>query len=62
LEGEGAIRGACPKCHLLLEIFLAHRRLISLMQQVKDGAQGRIATDQLRDRQLDLFGTEPNAE
>jgi hypothetical protein len=32
-DGLAAIKGGCPKCHLLLEIFETHRRLVGLMRQ-----------------------------
>jgi hypothetical protein len=56
LEGEEAIRGACPKCHLLLEIYRAHRQLIDLMQQVKqEELKSPTTKTLLHDRQMDLF-------
>ena len=33
LDGLAGIKGGCPKCHLLLEIFESHRKLVSLMRQ-----------------------------
>ena len=57
LDGEAAIRGACPKCHILFDIFRAHRHLISLMQQVKDTSQSKTFATSAADHQLDLFGS-----
>jgi hypothetical protein len=33
-DGLAAIKGGCPKCHLLLEIFETHRRLVELIRKV----------------------------
>ncbi|MBV8068908.1 MAG: hypothetical protein JO270_03320 [Acidobacteriaceae bacterium] len=32
-DGLAAIKGGCPKCHLLLDIFQTHARLVALMRQ-----------------------------
>lgn len=59
IEGEGAIKGGCPKCQLLLEIALAHRQMVGLMKKVKDASTSKrpdlAAADET---QLSLFGAE----
>jgi hypothetical protein len=61
IDGEAAIRGGCPKCHLLLDIFRAHRQLVSLMQQVKEANQNKTDATSAAERQLDLFSAGPHA-
>jgi hypothetical protein len=41
---------------LLLEIFHAHRHMVSLMRQVKDTSQKAAAASPGSDKQMDLFG------
>lgn len=41
LDGEVAIKGGCPKCHLLMDIFYAHQKLVRLMHQAKPDAERR---------------------
>jgi hypothetical protein len=57
IEGEGAIKGGCPKCQLLLEIFHAHRQMVMLMRQMKDTSQKQRAARVDSDTQMDLFAT-----
>jgi hypothetical protein len=38
MDGEGAIRGGCRRCMLLLDIFQAHGRLIELIRKAKNEA------------------------
>jgi hypothetical protein len=58
LEGEGAIKGGCPKCQLLLEIFHAHRQMVTLMRKVKDVPQKKgSGAPADSGAQMDLFAT-----
>jgi hypothetical protein len=58
LEGEGAIKGGCQKCQLLLEIFYAHRQMVTLMKKVKDVSQKQgSGTRAHSETQMDLFDT-----
>ncbi len=56
IDGEGAIKGGCPKCQLLLEIFYAHRQMVALMRQMKDTSQKQAAARANDGAQMDLFG------
>lgn len=38
MDGEGAVRGGCRRCLLLLEIFQAHGRLVELIRKSKNEA------------------------
>jgi hypothetical protein len=55
IDGEGAIKGGCPKCQLLLEIFYAHRQMVTLMRKVKDVSQTQAASRPNDAAQMDLF-------
>jgi hypothetical protein len=54
IDGEAAIKGGCPKCHLLLDIYLAHKHLVGLMRQVKD-TQQNTASASIVTTQMELF-------
>ncbi len=53
-DGLAAIKGGCPKCHLLLDIFETHRKMIALMRQAvpREGAAKEAEVDV---NQLQLF-------
>lgn len=57
-DGQGAIRGGCPKCLQLFEIYQAYLKLTTLMKQAKNepdkppAAKAAVANDP---RQSSLF-------
>jgi len=53
VDGEAAIRGACEKCYLLLDIYVQHRRLLELMRTF--GPPRERAAKQTREFQPGLF-------
>ena len=58
LEGEVAIRGGCPQCHLLLDIYKTHRSLVMLIQKANETMRTRSVTpaaSSANDTQMDLF-------
>ena len=54
-DGLAAIKGGCPKCHLLLEIFETHRRLVGLMRQAVPARENPPKSDPSDTSQLALF-------
>ncbi|MBZ2179635.1 MAG: hypothetical protein K7J47_18230 [Acidobacteria bacterium] len=56
-DGAGAIRGGCPRCQTLFEIYQAHAHLTSLIRQAKNEARihTRPAINAVDHRQTALF-------
>lgn len=54
-DGLAAIKGGCPKCHLLLSIFETHRRLIELMRQAVPPRESATKLPAVNTAQLGLF-------
>lgn len=54
-DGEAAIKGACPRCYALLEIFVQHRRLVELMRTFGPPRE-RALKQPPESAQMDLFG------
>ena len=56
-EGAGAIRGGCPRCQSLFEIYEAHAHLTALIRGAKNEArpQARAAAAAVDHRQTALF-------
>ncbi|MBM3788506.1 MAG: hypothetical protein FJW30_29575 [Acidobacteria bacterium] len=57
-DGEGAIRGGCPKCRQLFEIYQAYQQLTGLMKQLKrepEKPQAAKAAAAADPRQTSLF-------
>jgi len=57
-EGLAAIRGACPKCHLLLDIFEMHQRLVGLMRQAVPPRETPAKASGASGNQLPLFSSD----
>ena len=60
-DGQGAIRGACPKCTALFEIHEHHQKMMALMRNFNPPVEKK--TDKKKpegafvdDRQIGLFG------
>ena len=53
-DGEGAIKGACEKCYMLLDIYVQHRRLLELIRSFGPPRE-RSASKQMRELQPSLF-------
>lgn len=54
-DGLAAIKGGCPKCHLLLDIFETHRRLIELMRRAVPAKENATKIPAPDPAQLALF-------
>jgi phage FluMu protein Com len=55
-EGAGAIRGGCPRCQALQDIYEAHAHLTSLIRNAKNEARVQTRPTQFVDqRQTALF-------
>ena len=56
-DGLAAIKGGCPKCHLLLDISETHRKLIDLMRRAVPAKENatKLAADDTA--QLALFAS-----
>ncbi len=39
--GQGAIRGGCPRCQSLLELYIQHARLVQMMRSFGPQAEER---------------------
>jgi hypothetical protein len=48
-DGASAIRGECPRCQALLDIYIQHRRLLQMM---RDFGQMRDRPRKVAERQL----------
>jgi len=57
-DGIGAIKGGCPRCQELQDIFVSHQRTLQLMRAFAPfPAQRREQADPEPDRQQDLFAS-----
>jgi hypothetical protein len=55
VDGPGAIRGNCGRCHLLLEIHTLHQRAIRLMREFQPIERKTKAETAEKSQQLSLF-------
>jgi len=60
VDGAGAIRGNCPRCHLLLEIHALHQRALRLMREFQPTESKRKAEKAESSRQQSLFFSASN--
>ena len=56
MDGEGAIRGACDKCTMLLEIYRKHVEIMAMMKKFTPPPPPRKRVDPSADLQGNLFG------
>lgn len=56
VEGLGAVRGACPRCTALVEIYACHQRMISLMRGFAPPAVAKKRKVHESEEQPSLFG------
>ena len=54
-EGAGAIRGGCPRCQALFEIYRAHAHLTFLIRSAKNDARPQPRPAAVNHRQTALF-------
>ena len=54
-EGAGAIRGGCPRCQSLFDIYQAHARLTALIRNAKNEARPQPRAVPADHRQTALF-------
>lgn len=55
-DGQGAIKGGCPKCRALFEIHEHHRRMVDLMRTFAPPVTRKKPADDFEERQASLFG------
>jgi hypothetical protein len=55
-DGQGAIKGACPKCQELFEIHELHRKMMALMRGFAPPLVRKKREEAFEDRQESLFG------
>jgi hypothetical protein len=56
MDGPGAIRGACEKCTLLLEIHARHKEMVAMMRRFAPPPSPRRRAEATADLQQNLFG------
>lgn len=57
-DGEAGVRGGCPRCLRLLDIYQAHGRLVRLMRDFGPARERAVvdkAVEAIRTRQRSLF-------
>jgi hypothetical protein len=60
VNGIGAIKGGCPRCQQLQDIFVSHQRTLKLMREFAPmSAQRKTPASPAPDRQQDLFSFRP---
>jgi hypothetical protein len=53
--GRGGVKGGCPRCTSLVEIFEAHQKMLALMRTFAPPAEKKRRKTQLPDLQIGLF-------
>jgi hypothetical protein len=56
MDGPGAVRGACEKCTLLVEIHKRHTEMLAMMRRFAPPQETKRKPNDPLDRQASLFG------
>lgn len=54
VDGQGAVKGGCPRCEMLVEISALHRKMLGLMRTFSPPPEKKKAST-IDDRQIGLF-------